>query len=399
MATARPMVSVYSADGAALESVTLPGVFTAPIRPDIVNFVHTNMAKNARQAYSVNMEAGHQSSAVSWGTGRAVSRIPRVQGGGTQRSGQGAFGNMCRGGRMFAPTKVWRKWHRKINVNQRRYALCSALAASACPPLVMARGHRIDQVPEMPLVVGGDVEGAVAKTKQAIALLAALGADADADRCADSKKLRAGVGKMRNRRYTHRRGPLVVYDDEEASLAKAVRNLPGVDTCCVSRLNLLLLAPGGHVGRFVMWTAPAFAKLDALFGAEAGAVAELKKGYVMPRACMENADLARIINSDEIQSVVRPAQKDVQRPKTAKKNPLKNLEKMLELNPYHAVHRASEMRAQAAAHDAKAKLVAAKRAGNYKVSAALKAVRADKKARKAASTAFFAKASQDGEIA
>lgn len=54
----------------------------------------------------------------------------RVRGGGTHRSGQGAFGNMCRGGRMFAPTKPWRRWHRKINVNQRRYALVSAIAAS-----------------------------------------------------------------------------------------------------------------------------------------------------------------------------------------------------------------------------------------------------------------------------
>jgi large subunit ribosomal protein L4e len=146
---ARPTVSVFSADsGSAVGTVTLPCVMTAPIRPDIVTFVHTNMAKNHRQAYSVANSAGHQvghlttgitvacclnmivqkarnrvltfqiglcftllqTSAESWGTGRAVSRIPRVGGGGTQRSGQGAFGNMCRGGRMFAPTKIWRRW-------------------------------------------------------------------------------------------------------------------------------------------------------------------------------------------------------------------------------------------------------------------------------------------------
>ena len=127
----------------------------APIRPDVVHFVHTNVSKNKRQPYCVNKYAGKMPSAASWGTGRAVSRIPRVQGGGTQRSGQAAFGNMCRGGRMFAPTRVWRKWNRKINLNQRRYAVASALAASAVPPLVMARGHKIDEVPEMPLVVGG----------------------------------------------------------------------------------------------------------------------------------------------------------------------------------------------------------------------------------------------------
>ena len=87
--------------------------------------------------------SGEQTSAESWGTGRAVARIPRVRGGGTHRSGQGAFGNMCRGGRMYAPLKVWRKWHRKINLKQRRYALVSAIAASGVPSLVLARGKKI----------------------------------------------------------------------------------------------------------------------------------------------------------------------------------------------------------------------------------------------------------------
>merc|ERR1712226_834597 len=96
--------------------------------------------------------------AHSWGTGRAVARIPRVGGGGTSRSGQGAFGNMCRGGRMFAPTKTWRRWNRKINISQKRYAVASALAATAVPALVMARGHIVDEVPEVPLVLENAVE-------------------------------------------------------------------------------------------------------------------------------------------------------------------------------------------------------------------------------------------------
>jgi len=108
---------------------------------------------NLRHPHGVFWRAGHQHSAESWGTGRAVSRVPRVSGGGTHRSGQGAFGNMCRGGRMFSPIRTWRRWHRMINVNQRRYALVSALAASAVPGLVMARAHKIQQVAEIPLVV------------------------------------------------------------------------------------------------------------------------------------------------------------------------------------------------------------------------------------------------------
>ena len=123
MASARPLVSVQALEGDASEQANLPAVFTAPLRPDIVRIVHTGLAKNKRQPYAVSVKAGHQTSAESWGTGRAVSRIPRVPGGGTHRAGQGAFGNMCRGGRMFAPTKTWRRWHRKVNINQKRWAL------------------------------------------------------------------------------------------------------------------------------------------------------------------------------------------------------------------------------------------------------------------------------------
>ena len=231
---ARPLISVYSEKGEVTgQTVCLPAVFKAPIRPDIVSFTHAEMRKNSRQPYAVSEKAGtflspenynrfgpklrcrrrrapsggggniltcdrwffesnqrfrqtwttvcsnttrlfqrqrsvtfeeqtelfplrglraaltctclcffagHQTSAESWGTGRAVARIPRVRGGGTHRSGQGAFGNMCRGGRMFAPTKTWRRWHRRINVQQKRYAICSAIAATGIPALVMSKG-------------------------------------------------------------------------------------------------------------------------------------------------------------------------------------------------------------------------------------------------------------------
>lgn len=69
------------------------------------------------------------------------------------------------------------------------------------------------------------------------------------------------------------------------------------------------LAPGGHVGRFCIWTKSAFEKLDKVFGTYTTA-SESKKGYTLPRSCMTNSDLTRLINSDEIQTVVRP-QKDV----------------------------------------------------------------------------------------
>ena len=86
--SARPVVSVYGSDGKPTgQNINLPAVFKAPIRPDVVTQVHTGLNKNNRQPYAVADNAGEQTSAESWGTGRAVSRIPRVRGGGTSRSG------------------------------------------------------------------------------------------------------------------------------------------------------------------------------------------------------------------------------------------------------------------------------------------------------------------------
>ena len=183
---------------------------------------------------------------------------------------------------MFAPTKTWRRWHRKVNVNLKRYAVASALAASALPSLVMARGHRVDAVPELPLVVDDSAES-LTKTAKAVQLLEALGAGAELARARDARNIRKGKGKLRNRRYVGRRGPLVVYAGDGA-VSRAFRAIPGVDTASVDRLNLLQLAPGGHVGRLIVWTKGAFERLEALYGAGAGAEAAEKKGYSLPAA-------------------------------------------------------------------------------------------------------------------
>jgi len=300
---ARPLISVYNDKAEASgTSIQLPAVFKAPIRPDIVSFVQQQMSLNRRQPYAVSKKAGHQTSAESWGTGRAVARIPRVRGGGTHRSGQAAYGNMCRGGRMFAPTKIWRRWQRKINVNQKRYALCSAIAASGIPSLVMSKGHLINEVPEMPLVVSDKVQE-FTKTKEAVALLRRLRAWSDVQKVYKTRRFRAGKGKMRNRRRTAKLGPLVIYG-KDAGLTKAFRNIPGVSLVSVNKLNLLKLAPGGHVGRFVIWTESAFERLNALYGTWTQK-SKLKSDYNLPQPIMTGTDLSRLLKSEEIQKVIR----------------------------------------------------------------------------------------------
>jgi large subunit ribosomal protein L4e len=338
--TSRPVVSVYAKNGSeVVDSLPMPAVFTAPIRDDIVQFVHANMNKNRRQAHGVFYKAGMQHSAESWGTGRAVARIPRIGGSGTSRSGQGAFGNQCRKGRMFAPLKTYRRWHRKINLNQKRHAVASAVAASAVTPLVLARGHRVMNAPELPLVVDSlNVD----TTKTLLQTLKSLGAGEDIKRSRDSKKVRTGQGKLRNSRYVLRRGPLIVYGEENENVKRTARNLPGVDFVNVHRLNLLQLAPGGHLGRFVIWTRDAFKALNSIFGNWRRTDIE-KGGYVLPRNVMNCADLARIINSDQVQAKLRQT-KTSSAAHVAKKNPLQNRALMNRLNPFDKVRRANEQK-------------------------------------------------------
>merc|ERR1719386_3720 len=104
----------------------------------------------------------------------------------------------------------------------------------------------------------------VSKTKQALDMLKKLGCAEELKKVSDSKKVRAGKGKMRNRRYVMRRGPLVVYA-EDNGIVRAIRNIPGVESASVSRLNLLQLAPGGNFGRFVIYTESAFKKLNTIY--------------------------------------------------------------------------------------------------------------------------------------
>jgi large subunit ribosomal protein L4e len=237
---------------------------------------------------------------------------------------------------MFAPTKTWRRWHRRVNVNQRRYAIVSALAASAVPALVQARGHRIEKVAEVPLVVANDAVKGLQKTSAAVKLLKDLNAYDDVLKVKDSKKVRPGKGKARNRRYVQKRGPLVVFD-QKTDLIRAFRNIPGVELASVNRLNLLQLAPGGQVGRFVIFLQDAFTKLEQIYGSFSKKAA-LKKDYTLPYNMMTNSDLGRIINSDEVQSAVRPANLKPRRP-ALKKNPLKNLGFLIKLNPYAKTQR------------------------------------------------------------
>jgi len=242
-------------------------------------------------------------------------------------------------------------------VNQRRYAMCSAIAATGIPAVVMSKGHRIEQIPEVPLVVSNKVQE-MKKTKEAVQFLKKFKAWSDIEKVYKSRRFRAGKGKMRNRRRIQRRGPLVIFDKDQG-IVRAFRNIPGITLLNVDRLNLLKIAPGGHVGRFCIWTEAAFKKLDRLYGTWKKS-STLKTGYNLPMPKMTNTDLQRLLKSDEITAALRPKRKPGTR-RIQKKNPLKNSRVMQRLNPYTAVQKRAAALTQVRQKFAKDTLIAKKR--------------------------------------
>lgn len=292
--TLRPEVSIFKvADGRRAGATVMPKVFSSPLRLDLVRSVHTNMSKNKRQAYAISKMSGYQTSARSWGTGRAMARVPRVKGGGTHRAGQAAYANFCRAGGMYAPTRVWRRWHRKVNLKEKRKALAAAVAATAVVPLVMARGHRIEGIGEVPMVVDDSIEQ-INKTKDAIKLLETLGLGAELERV---DKVR---GHGRDGRKKRPVGPLIILRASAVEGRRAFRNIAGVEVACVERLNLLKLAPAGTLGRLCIWSKSAFEAVDEYL-------------KVTPSKLLANTDLSAIVNSAPVQSVLLAPKKSAPR--------------------------------------------------------------------------------------
>jgi len=125
-------------------------------------------------------------------------------------------------------------------------------------------------------------------------------------------------------------------------------------------LNLLQLAPGGHLGRLVIFTKDAFEQLDGLFGSYRER-ATARSGFQLGRSMMSCADLARIINSDQVQSKLRMERRNTDKSSRGKKNPLKNKTAMQILNPSAKKLREAEGKAIDARKKARAAALKLKR--------------------------------------
>ncbi|MEE9323174.1 MAG: 50S ribosomal protein L4 [Candidatus Aenigmarchaeota archaeon] len=264
---------VFDLNGKEKGRISLPRAFSEKVRNDLIQRAVLSEVSKLRQAYGSDPLAGQRSSAHYHGRrsrrdtqmNREISRMKRIHGQGFLNLTARVVPQAVKGRRAHPP-KSGKKWALKINKKERIKALKSALSATLDRNLVSGRGHRVSKAKHVPLVLEDGFQK-ISKTIEAVKILKKFGLEEELERCGE-KKVRSGKGKMRGRKYRTKRGPLVVIEKDEG-VRKALENIPGIDISLAKELDVGLLAPGTHPGRFTVFTKSAIKELD-LDGREKG---------------------------------------------------------------------------------------------------------------------------------
>lgn len=264
------MAKTITVDGTEKKEIELPVQFTERVRDDIIKKAVLSIQSKKRQPYGADKKAGLKH-VTEWaqrnrgyrskrGKSYPSSRTPRkiTFRRGMQFSGPGGKAPQTVGGRRAHPPKADKDFTKEINKKENRKAIRSAIAATNDSEKVKNRGHEISDI-ELPIVLENDFES-IEKTGRVKEVLSNIGLGKELERCSQ-RKIRAGKGKMRGRKYKGKKGPLLVVG-EDNGIKKAARNIPGVDAVKVDNLNAELLAPGTDAGRLTVWTENAVNKLE-----------------------------------------------------------------------------------------------------------------------------------------
>jgi large subunit ribosomal protein L4e len=264
-------VDVFNLNGEPVEKIELPKVFSENFRPDVIRRAVIALQSQRRQPYGPNVLAGLRTSAHYHGSRRKrytmmmrdMARMSRIHGGAPNMSFRARKVPQAVKGRRAFPPRVEKIWEQKINKKEKNLALRSAIAATANKEIVKNRGHAIDKIKILPLIVKDDIES-LKKTKDVEKLFLSLGLENELKRL-DKRKVRAGRGKMRGRKYKGKIGPLIVVDKDK-EIKKACENLIGVDVLNVKNISVEYLAPGSMPGRLTIWSKSSIEKLSVLYG-------------------------------------------------------------------------------------------------------------------------------------
>lgn len=258
-------LSVLKLDGKKDKSINLPDQFNEYVREDLIKRAFLSIRSKERQPYGTDKRAGKKHSTKlskrrrdyrgMYGFG--ISRTPRkiMMRRGLRMHWMGAFSPHTVGGRRAHPPKAEKNWEEKINKKERRKALRAAIAATVDSDIV---SERYNVPSNYPFILDDEILK-IKKTNDLKETLSDLGFSEELNR-AKNKKIRAGKGKMRGRKYKKKRSILLVVD-KKGDLFNAANNLAGIEVCLVSHLNSKVLSPGGEPGRVTLWTESAVKKL------------------------------------------------------------------------------------------------------------------------------------------
>jgi len=245
----------------------LPEQFNEEIRPDLVKRAVHAIQSHKRKKYGSKPDAGKRPSTYlskrrrayrgTYGIGQ--SRTPRkiLSRRGRRMFYVGAFAPQTVGGRRAHPPKAEKEWSKKINKKERRKAIRSAISATVIKGLVQKRNHIVPV--KYPFVIDDEIEK-IDKTKKAKEILIKLGFKGELERSA-VKKASSGKRRLRGRKYRKKKGLLIV-TSKKCKLAKAAKNMTGIDIEQVKNINVELLAPGADIGRITLFTSSAIEKME-----------------------------------------------------------------------------------------------------------------------------------------
>jgi large subunit ribosomal protein L4e len=261
-------LTILDKNGKKSGEMDLPKQFKEFVRKDLIKRAVEVVEANSRQKYGAAPRAGKRHSVLvskrrrkyrgSYGFG--ISRTPKkvISRRGTRMNWVGAFAPNTVGGRRAHPPKSSKILSKKINITERKKALRSSLSATVDKSMVESRGHFVPAV--FPLAFENSFND-INQSKDLIKALIASDLKEELNRTSE-RKIRAGKGKMRGRKYKTKTGLLIVIKDGRAKIVKAAKNVPGLDVVSVKNLNALLLSPGSMPGRLTIFTQEALETLD-----------------------------------------------------------------------------------------------------------------------------------------
>jgi large subunit ribosomal protein L4e len=253
---------IITKDGKQGKEIELPKNFSAKIRTDILAKVFEAQKLMYAQAYGAKEGAGAQYSASGiikhkrhdWKSAynKGISRIPRkiMSRSGSSFNWIGATVSNTRGGRRPHAPRSQKNPFSKINKNELLIAFNSALTGTMDKESLK---NKYNKEVEAAFVIDG--KALELKTKDLIQILEKL----FGTNVLKTKKVRAGIGKMRGRKYKKSAGLLFVLGKDEKM------NRKGIEVVSVPELKVSDLAPNGEPGRLAIYTENAIKEIGERF--------------------------------------------------------------------------------------------------------------------------------------